>query len=154
MLDKIEQFFRQRLTIDETHSPEDTEQRLMIATTALFLEMALADFALSPDEEVQMKSTLADFFSIEDVEIEELIALARQERNNQHDIYSFTRLIKENFDRSQRLRILEKLWQLIYADGTVDKYEDALIRKITNLLGLEHQDMIQAKFSARNKINE
>ena len=57
--------------------------------------------------------------------------------------------MKEQYSRSDKIKILEMLWQLVYADGHMDKYEDALIRKINNLLGLTHGEMIQAKLKAK-----
>ena len=153
MLEKIEKYFKDHLHINEESSAENDERRLMISTTVLFLEMAYADFEISSEEEKKIKDTIQEFFTLEAGEIDELIGLAREERQQTNDIYGFTKLIHQHFSREQKIRILEKLWELIYADGTVDKYEDSLIRKITNLLGLDHQEMIQAKITAQRTNN-
>lgn len=153
MLSKIEKFFKDRVQIEVTHSHEDIERKLRIATTVLFLEVAHADLKILTEEEERITNIMKSIFGLSAEEIEELLSLAREARQERNDIWIFTNLLKENFDRQKRFNILEKLWLIIYADGTVDKYEDRLIRKITSLLGLEHGDMIQAKRSAKQKIN-
>jgi uncharacterized tellurite resistance protein B-like protein len=153
MINKLEKFIKEVFTESETKTdPKELEKQLMIATTVLFLEMAYADFNLSSDEEEHMKETLQDFFMLSSSQVDELIDLAKENRADKNDIWTFAGLVKEKFSRDQKLSILEKLWLLIYADGTVDKYEDRLIRKITTLLGLEHGEMIQAKLNAKNKL--
>jgi uncharacterized tellurite resistance protein B-like protein len=120
----------------------------MVATAALFLEVAAADFEMSEEEEAHIELTLKSHFRIDRDEVISLLDSAREIREGRQDIWQFAQALKDNHQREQRIEILEKLWQLIYADGTVDKYEDSLIRKITMLLGLDHSDMIQTKLSA------
>ena len=150
MLSKIESFFKEHLSASDQETSRPIKERLKIATTVLFLEMAYSDFELHEDEQQNIKQTLTDLFGLSPAEIEDLVNIAKDSRENRQDIWVFTNLLKENFDRDQKIHIVEQLWQLIYADGHVDKYEDALIRKITNLLGLEHGEMIQAKIKARD----
>jgi uncharacterized tellurite resistance protein B-like protein len=154
MISKIEQFFKSHFMDTSEEEPRNLEQRLMIATTVLFLEMAYADFNLTSDEEEHIRQTLQDFFMLPSAQVQELIDLSRESRANKNDIWTFAGLIKENFSRAQKEKMLEKLWLLIYTDGTVDKYEDRLVRKITNLLGLEHGDMIAAKLKVKNSLRK
>lgn len=150
MLSKIESFFKEHLSASDQETGRQIEARLKIATTVLFLEMAYSDFELHEDEQQHIRQTLTDLYGLSTEEIEDLVDIAKDSRENRQDIWVFTNLLKDNFDRDQKIHIVEQLWQLIYADGHVDKYEDALIRKITNLLGLEHGEMIQAKMKARD----
>lgn len=148
MISKLESLVKKYFSDDaEDHSTAD-EDTLMIATAVLFLEIAYADFEISEEEEVHMKGTLAGLFGIPDGEVTDLIEAAREKRENRHDIWFFSNLINTHFDRPQKMWILEHLWKMIYADGKVDKYEDHLIRKISTLIGLSHQEMIQAKIKA------
>lgn len=149
MLDRLQKLFTNQLQNDDIKNPDAREQKIKIATTALFLEMAYADFEIDALEEEEILSALQSLFDIDKNEIVQLIREAKVERASKHDIWNFTDLIKQNFERPERVGILEKLWLLIYADGRIDKYEDALIRKITTLLGLEHSDMIQAKLKMK-----
>ncbi len=149
MIERLEKFLSKHLPNNDLQKMDDSNDRIKIATAALFLEMAYADFEIDPAEEDQIISALQNLFEIDKSEISELIRIAGEERDSKTDIWGFTSLIKDGFDRPARINILENLWLLIYADGRVDKYEDALIRKITSLLGLDHSDMIQAKLKMK-----
>jgi uncharacterized tellurite resistance protein B-like protein len=154
MFDKLEKFIKSQFSASEQEDPRELDRRLMIATTVLFLEMAYADFELTDDEEKRIQNTLEDFFMLSTDNVVELMDLAKESRAEKNDLWTFAGLIKEHFSHSQKNQILEKLWILIYTDGTVDKYEDRLIRKITNLLGMEHGDMIAAKLKAKEILNK
>ncbi len=149
MIERLEKFLSKHLPNNDLQKTDDSNDRIKIATVALFLEMAYADFEIDPAEEDQIISALQNLFEIDKSEISELIRIAGEERASKTDIWGFASLIKDGFDRPARITILENLWLLIYADGRIDKYEDALIRKITSLLGLDHSDMIQAKLKMK-----
>jgi uncharacterized tellurite resistance protein B-like protein len=154
MLSKLEHFIKSNFSqSDEGSSPDQLDQKLKVATTVLFLEMAYIDFNLTPEEEIQISDTLFELFGLQTNEVQDLIEIAREERDNRIDIWTFAGLIKTNFTRDQKLDILEKLWMLVFADGKVDKFEDRLIRKISTLLGLEHGEMIVAKIKIKKKLN-
>jgi len=154
MFDKLEKFVKSQFSVSEQEDSRELDRRLMIATTVLFLEMAYADFELTEDEEKRIQNTLEDFFMLSTDNVTDLMDLAKESRSEKNDIWTFAGLIKAHFSRSQKKQILEKLWILIYTDGTVDKYEDRLIRKITTLLGMEHGDMIAAKLQAKKMLNK
>jgi len=154
MLSKFEQFIKNVfIPAEENESPEQLDQKLKIATTVLFLEMAYIDFNITNEEEDHIFDILIELFKLEANQVKELIEIAREERMDKPDIWTFAGLIKENFSRQQKIDILEKLWMLIFADGKVDKFEDRLIRKISTLLGLEHGEMISAKIKVKNTLN-
>jgi len=116
-----------------------------IATSVLFLELAYADFKITEEEEEGIYINLEKFFNLAKDEVDELIRIAREKRNDRQDIWIFTNQIKQHFSRDRKIKIIELLWQLVFSDGKMDKYEEALMRKISNLLGLTHGEMIQAK---------
>ncbi len=149
MLDRLEKLFKTRPQNIDFKNTANREQKIRIATAALFLDMAYADFEIDANEEKEIITALHSLFEIDKEEIIGLIREAKIERANKLDIYNFTEQVNQHFERRDRVQILEKLWLLIYADGRVDKYEDALIRKMTTLLGLEHGDMIKAKLKMK-----
>jgi uncharacterized tellurite resistance protein B-like protein len=149
MLSKLETFINKHLK-EPAINNDSTEEQIMISTAVLFLEMAYADFDISSEEETHMIEILHELFNLDSDEIDELINTAKESRSDRPDIWMFTDLLKTHFNREQKIRILENLWRLIFADGRIDRYEDALIRKITTLLGLEHGDMIQTKLKVKN----
>jgi uncharacterized tellurite resistance protein B-like protein len=62
-------------------------------------------------------------------------------------LFEFTRLLNERLPREARYRVLEHLWRVAYADGSLDHYEEYYLRKICDLLHLSHRDLIRAKLA-------
>ena len=71
--------------------------------------------------------------------------MAHQVRIESNDLHQFTREINNGFDQSEKEKIMEALWRLVYADGRLDRYEEALLRQLSSLIGLSHRQMIDAK---------
>ena len=63
------------------------------------------------------------------------------------DLIQFTSVINDTFELEQRVKILKSLWQVALADGNIDKYEEYIIRKISDLLYIPHSQYIQAKLT-------
>lgn len=135
----------------ENKTPQNSMSDLETATCVLFLELAYADFNVAPEEQQLILKSMESLFSLSGDALQELIKIAQEKRNQRADIWLFTNLIKNNFMHEDKIKILEMLWALVYADGYMDKYEEALMRKITSLLGLAHGEMVEAKLKAKNK---
>lgn len=142
--DILNGFFSQEKQSDSNNIDQDK-----IATAVLFIELAYADFEVAKEEEDQIKSSLMKFFELNEDEYLELLETAKTKRDERNDIWLFTQHVKDNYSRERKLKIMDMLWQLVYADNHMDKYEEALMRKITNLLGLTHGEMIEAKLKAK-----
>lgn len=150
MKSKLQEILDKFLGVDNSDSSENEETDIKLATSVLFLELALADFKITKEEQKHLKESIQDFFDLPEDDVLELIDIAKEKRNQRQDIWLFTNKIKEKFNRNKKIEIVELLWGLVYADGTVDKYEEALMRKISGLLGLSHGEMIQAKLKSRS----
>ena len=144
--------FLEKILNEEADRKQVDERDLMVATAGLFLEMVYADFEMHPDEEKQLTDALSNLFDLTQEEINQLLNKAKQNRDQRQDIWQFASLLKDHLERDQRLQILTNLWRIVFADGRVDKYEDALMRKITNLLGLDHSEMIETKLRVKNEV--
>ncbi|HHE55877.1 MAG TPA: TerB family tellurite resistance protein [Caldithrix abyssi] len=144
--------FLEKILNEEADRKQVDERDLMVATAGLFLEMVYADFEIHPDEEKQLTDALSNLFDLTQEEINQLLNKAKQNRDQRQDIWQFASLLKDHLERDQRLQILTNLWRIVFADGRVDKYEDALMRKITNLLGLDHSEMIETKLRVKNEV--
>ncbi len=141
--------FLEKIVNPPASAPQITEKDLMVATAGLFLEMVYADFDVHPEEEAQMVKALKNIFDLSEQDIAPILETARRTREQRQDIWRFASLLKDHLSRSQRLQILTNLWKIVFADGRVDRYEDALMHKITNLLALDHSDMIEAKLKVK-----
>ena len=123
-----------------------------MATCALLLEMAHADSEFGDEEKNLIISILKDKFNLSNSDASELIDLADLERKESLDLWQFTHLINENFSRQDKFDVLKILWSVVYADGKVDMHEEYLMRKLSNLLDMEHRDMIESKIQARDNL--
>jgi len=77
--------------------------------------------------------------------IAELVELARDHQQNSTGLYQFAREINAHFSLEEKLAVMEGVWRIIYADGTLDKFEDALARQLATLLRLSHREAIACK---------
>jgi uncharacterized tellurite resistance protein B-like protein len=61
------------------------------------------------------------------------------------DLFHFTQLLRENFLREQRLRLIEAIWGVVYSDGSLSEVEGHLARRIAELLGFQHPEVQEVK---------
>lgn len=116
-----------------------------VAVCALLLEIAYADDDFADSERKTIIDSVRKQFELSASDAETLLEIAEQERETKTDLFQFTKLIAEEFDRVQKLRIVESLWQVVYSDGNLEAHEDALMHNLANLLGLGHKDLIALK---------
>lgn len=142
MLKSIKQFFDQSLAVQEQ---DNTEHRLKVATAALLIEMMQQDEEQHDSEHQAIINVLQTKFELTEQESYELFSLAREELANATDYFQFTRLIAENYTQEQKIKVIEYLWAIAYADGELDPYEELMVRRIAELIYVSHADYIRAK---------
>ena len=125
--------------------PEQEQKRIQVATCALLLEVAHADKTLHDLEEQTIRDLLAHKFDLDEQEIAELIDYARGELEESTDLFRFAREINAQFSIDEKLQVMEAVWRIIYADGVLDRYEDALARQLSTLLRIDHHMSIELK---------
>ncbi len=121
------------------------------AVAALLVEVMRADSELQPQEQEMILSLLQKHFALSVEEANTLVAEASSSLDEAIDYYRFSKQINDNTSAEQRIEILELLWQLAYADGKLDRYEEHVIRKVADLLYVTHNDFIRAKLAAQPK---
>ena len=128
----------------------DTEW-LRIAVCVLLLEVANADDDFADDERDHIVDTLTQRFALSEDDAHELMDLARERRSASSDLWKFTNAINQRCTPQERLGIMEEIWRVIYADGTLDAHEDFLAHKFARLLNLNHPQLIQTKLAVLNE---
>ena len=143
MLNQIKLFFEQHLALS---APEDAlEDKLKIATAALFLEMMTMDDKVAIEEQDLIQTLIQQNFSLTFEQSSSLLALAEQQRNEATDYFQFTSLINREFSQEQKVHLVESLWKIAFIDGVLDIHEEYLVRKIADLLHVSHTAFIMAK---------
>ncbi len=112
---------------------------------ALCVEMARADMQEKPEELERAKGMLAQRFALDDEAAQALINAGRKESDHSVSLYRFTHLLNEHLDETKKRTLLEMLWKVAYEDGSLDKYEDALMHKLAELLYVPIADLMLTK---------
>lgn len=148
MLSRIQAFYN-RLMQPQADDAQQDEHKLRLAATALMIEVMRVDDEKSEQEVNAIIQASMHKFGIERHEADELIHLASAELQDATDYHQFTSLINRGFDLVHKLQIIEYLWQVAYADGRLDKYEEHVIRKIADLIYIPHSEFIRLKEKVR-----
>lgn len=142
----------QFLTIESVESdPVDLQHALRVATAVLLVEVARADFIVQPEEKVRLRQLLERQFDLPAAELDALMEQAEADADRLVSMQHITRLMNEHYDHAMKLRVVEMMWQLVYADGDKDHYEEHLIRQVAELLYLSHAEFIQARHQAETE---
>ncbi len=144
MLSKINAFFQ---SLAEDNSQPANEISLEIACSVLLCEVMLADGQLDDTEREKLNSILLQQFHLTEVEVKDIIKRSLTLCENATDFYQFTSKINENYSTEQRIKMLDLLWKVAYADGELASIEEHIIRKIADLLHLRHSEYIQTKLN-------
>ncbi|RDH83028.1 MAG: hypothetical protein DIZ80_12260 [endosymbiont of Galathealinum brachiosum] len=144
MLKKIQSFFEKNFMADSVNSVPDAHQ-LNLAASALLIEMVLQDDHIDEKEVVVVKKLLTDQFDLSIEEADNLYVLAEEEKHQATDYHQFTKLIADHYTQPQKVQLIESLWRVAFADQVLDKYEEHMIRRISDLIHVSHKDFIMTK---------
>lgn len=111
----------------------------------MLLETAYADGEFTPAEDGDVAGYLERAFNLPPAEAHELLDEANELRTRTIDHFALTNFIRKNSSLADRIEIVKTMWRVVYADGRLTDYENYLVRKLADLLGLEHHVMIDAK---------
>ncbi len=119
---------------------DDNDARLAMA--ALLAHMMAIDGEVEDAERAKLREVLASEYNIAGGDLDTLIDEAIRADSEAVDLYGFTSVLKRGMETEQRLRVVEHLWEMVYADGQVHEFEDNLVWRIAELLGVESRDRI------------
>ena len=139
--------------VPQASEAAENSNNLSRAIAVLMLEVAQSDFEETEEETSALIAGLAEYLGESSHTPEDLLASARNDKANSAGLYEFTRLACTEMSLADRCTLIEQLWGIAYADGVIDKYEEAAIRKVSELLYVPHSDFIKAKLAAENASN-
>ena len=141
---------------NQPSDPENQEEKekniINNACAALLIETALADKVFKAEEIDSMKNTLREVYEIDEKDLNELITESEKKVSESTSLYEYTRLINDLCDYQDKLKLINNLWAIAFADKHLDKYEEYLIRKISDLLHVSHSDFIQQKLNVKESL--
>ncbi|MDC0141285.1 TerB family tellurite resistance protein [Gammaproteobacteria bacterium] len=116
---------------------------------ALLVEIAFADKDFDETEKASLKQSLIEAYAIDESDIEEIIRDAEDTVSESTSLYGYTSIVNTEFQYEDKLKLLRNLWKIAYADGYLDKYEEHLLRKVSDLIHISHSDYISIKLEIR-----
>jgi uncharacterized tellurite resistance protein B-like protein len=147
MLKKIKSLFTK--TSEEVPEKVQVSQKIDKTCAALIIEVALADRVFDKSEVDLLKEMLLKAYSLEAKDVQNLIENAEKAVQESTSLYEYTREVNDNFDYESKLNLVDQLWRIAFADGHLDKYEEHVVRKISDLIHISHNDFIQSKLKNR-----
>lgn len=126
----------------------DREAAIRKATAVLMLDVARADYVFDEDEFEQVLKLMELHFDLSPEDAAQLVNDAGDAAEDLTSVHQFTKLLHEHLDEIDKARIVALLWQIAYADGRLDKYEDSLVLKISDLLYVNRARVMRLKHDA------
>ena len=123
----------------------DRDRACRIAGAALLVEVSRADYEVTPVERSAIERALRQVFELDSTAAAELYREAERHADDATSLYEFTRLINDHFQPAEKENLIELLWSVAFADGTLDKYEEHLVRRVADLIYVSHGAFIRAK---------
>lgn len=150
MLDRLIALFGGGENGSTTEAGSCGESELRLAAAGLLAHAAALDGEVAEDETRTIRNLLRAHFDLNEDEVEELLEEGNREAAETTQLFAFTRVINDNLDPEERIKIIEMLWEVVYADGEVHHYESNLIRRVSGLLHVSDRD----SGSARKRVLE
>ena len=116
-----------------------------VAAAALLVHAAAIDGDVSPAERERLHDVIKQRFALDDAGTDELMEAATAAENEAVDLYHFTSEINRCLDEEGRLRIIEMMWEVAFADGAISEFEDNLLWRAADLLGVSARERIELR---------
>ena len=150
MLDGLRQFITDMVSPDaEQRVFDETDYRL--AATALLIHIVSLDGQPTAVEKRKLHSLIETSFKLDPGAADQLIASATRVENDAVDLYRFTSVIMREVDEEGRRRIVEMMWEMVFADGKVTEFEDNVLWRAADLLGISGRDRIDLKRAVQER---
>ena len=118
---------------------------MTLATCVLLIEVSLSDDSYDDEEKNKIIGILKNKFNLNNTQINVLLEIADKKNQEMISLYDWTSKVNDIYDYNQKKDLIKLLWDVAFADGRIDKYEDHTIRKIAELIYVKHEDFIKAK---------
>jgi uncharacterized tellurite resistance protein B-like protein len=128
---------------------EQNDYRL--AAAALLVHTAAIDGNISDRERAKLHAVIKRQFDLDEATTDELVAEATEAEHDAIDLYHFTSLINRSLDEAGRRRVVEMMWEIIYADGRVTEFESNPMWRAADLLGISARERIELGQQVANR---
>ena len=144
MLQLLKEFLND-VGIGEKPASRFSESDYRLAAAALLIHVMSVDGQETGAEQDMLQDLLKRQFDLDDDAVDELIAAATAADREAVDLYSFTSLINRSLDEDGRRRIVKMMWEIVYADGRMNEFEDNIVWRASDLLGVSQRDRVEMR---------
>ncbi|MGB7102958.1 MAG: TerB family tellurite resistance protein [Xanthobacteraceae bacterium] len=127
------------------HPSQFADNDYRLAAVALLVHAATIDGDMTSDERDKLHAVVKQRFGLDDAVADELIDKATEAEHEAVDLYHFTSLLNRTLDEEGRARVVEMMWEIVYADGRRDELEDNLLWRAADLLGVSQRQRIELR---------
>ena len=149
MLKTLKDLFDSLLPPPAGTATQAAEHTLQLATAVMLVEVMRADATFHPGEREAVQVALRDKFNLSDDEAQRLAELAQTTAHGARDLFSFTSRINDHFDMPQKLRMVEHMWRVAYADGHLSEHERHVLWRVADLLHVPQGAYVHARLRAQ-----
>jgi uncharacterized tellurite resistance protein B-like protein len=146
MLDLLKEFLAD-VGLGEKPASRFDENDYRLAAAALLIHVSMIDGMISPGERDALHAVLKREFTLDDTATDELIEAAAQADREAVDLYSFTSLLNRSLDEDGRRRMVEMMWQIVFSDGRMNEFEDNIVWRASDLLGISARERVELRRS-------
>jgi len=141
MFDALKNFVAELAGADPTEK-SFAEDDYRLAAAALLVHVAASDGETDDAERRRLKTVIEERFGLDDAATQRLIENAEQSDRDAVDFYQFTSILKRSLDEDGRLKIVEMMWDIAYADGAIHEFEENTVWRVAELLGVSTRDRV------------
>ena len=127
---------------DAKHASRFDDDDYRLSAAALLVHAACIDGSFAEVERKRLHALIKQRFELDDAAADELIDKATAVEQQAIDLYAFTAKLNRSLNEQGRARIIEMMWQIVYADGVITEFEDNLIWRAADLLGISRRERI------------
>lgn len=136
-------------------APEEELQEadnLQVAVVALLIRAATSDAEFGGEERDAIRRIATESFGLSADEVSALVASAEGEEAETLDLHRWTQAIKQAYSEEERVGLIEKMWEVVYADGVLDDYEANLLRRVAGLIYVPDRQSGEARQRAMARL--
>jgi uncharacterized tellurite resistance protein B-like protein len=149
MLKTLKDLFDRLLPPGAAGGPPTDEHALQLATAVMLVEVMRADTSFHPGEREAVLAALREKFALADDEAARLAELAESAAKDATDLFGFTSRINQHFEMPQKLRMIELMWGVAYADGHLSEHERHVLWRVADLLHVPQGAYVHARLRAQ-----
>lgn len=119
-----------------------------LAAAALLVHIATIDGEFDAKEQERLLAIVEARFGLDRAAARELIAHAAESERDAVDLFRFTSVLKRMLDEEGRKQVVAMLWEMAYVDGSVHEFEENVVWRVAELLGVSTRDRVMLRNDA------